>query len=174
MEIHNESLRLKNAAYKLRLPTSNGRETILAFHGTKLECHLSAFGPNGNLCSKSTCSVCSICHNNFKKSLSGSNITFLRFGHGIYFSVHSAKSHDYNYRSDRGGTRCLIACDVTIGRTSPTSDDMQNLQAPPSGYDSVTGVPGRSLNYPETVVYEEDAVLPRFLVFYKSDVRGSY
>jgi hypothetical protein len=35
------------------------------------------------------------------------------------------------------------------------------------GFDSVVGEPGKDLNYDEVVVYDEDAVLPRYLVVYK-------
>ena len=43
---------------------------------------------------------------------------------------------------------------------------MPNLQAPPSGCNSVVGVPGKSLNFDEIVVYDDCAAIPSYLIAY--------
>ena len=68
--------------------------------------------------------------------------------------------------------RAVFECQVAVGRTYETEEDW-NVddgsmpdELPPRGFDSVSGVPGRHLNYPETVVYDERACVPSFLVIY--------
>jgi hypothetical protein len=60
----------------------------------------------------------------------------------------------------------MILCDVACGRVYQTQYDNSSLTSAPYGFDSVEGVPGGSLNYPELVVYNEDAALPKYVVFY--------
>jgi len=47
--------------------------------------------------------------------------------------------------------------------------DQPTLKAPPQGFDSVLGQPGTGgvLNYPELVLFNEDAILPAYAVFYQ-------
>jgi hypothetical protein len=33
-------------------------------------------------------------------------------------------------------------------------------------FDSVVGIPGKDLNYDEIVIYDEDAVIPKYLIIY--------
>ena len=55
---------------------------------------------------------------------------------------------------------------------------MKSLKAPPSGYDCVYGRPGThkaggsSLNYAEVAVYNNNAVLPEYIIFYEKDGVG--
>ena len=46
---------------------------------------------------------------------------------------------------------------------------MSHLKGPPQGYDCVFGKVGSSLNYAEIVVYNPDAVLPRYIIVYQKD-----
>jgi hypothetical protein len=38
-----------------------------------------------------------------------------------------------------------------------------------AGCHSVMGIPGGSLNFPELVVYNSEAILPRYIIAYKKD-----
>jgi hypothetical protein len=44
---------------------------------------------------------------------------------------------------------------------------MPDLREAPAGYDSVIGTVGDALAYPEVIVYDEAAVLPRYIVIYR-------
>lgn len=46
------------------------------------------------------------------------------------------------------------------------SQNATNLKGPPPGFHSVQGVPGVDLNYEETVVYNNDAIRPGYLIVY--------
>ena len=50
--------------------------------------------------------------------------------------------------------------------------DQTHLTAPPWGYDSVYGQAGGSLNYPEVVLNDEEAILPRYVIMYPKDGIG--
>jgi len=90
-----------------------------------------------------------------------------RFGAGLYFAPDAAKSNDYT--QPYNSVRCLILCKVVVGNAKILYQDQSNLKAPPQGFDSVLGKPGGggALNYPELVLFNEDAVLPAYVVFYK-------
>lgn len=60
----------------------------------------------------------------------------------------------------------MILNRVAIGRSYKMRHNAVNLKGPPSGYNSVQGVPGAELNYEETVVYNNDAIRPGFLIVY--------
>jgi hypothetical protein len=98
----------------------------------------------------------------FKVSKSGTNISFARFGRGIYFAPNSSKANDYNEQS----VRSMFVCNVLAGNEYHSSDNMQSLTAPPTGYHSVRGVVGAKLNYPELVVYHDHAVLVTHIILY--------
>lgn len=40
------------------------------------------------------------------------------------------------------------------------------VTAPPAGHDSVLGETGQGLNYDELVFYRNDAIIPRYLLYY--------
>jgi len=60
----------------------------------------------------------------------------------------------------------MFLCYVVVGKGIILTQDNQSLVDPPDGYDSVLGDPGGSLNYDEVVVYDQDAVLPGYAIFY--------
>ena len=65
-------------------------------------------------------------------------------------------------------TTWKLLCDMLPGRKYVVQTNRQHLQGPPTGYDSVYGNVGKDLNYPELVVYNPDAVLPRYIIIYRS------
>jgi len=136
----------------------------MLWHGTALQCDL--FKNNFSPCHSPNCAVCNIVENNFILSRAQSNINFARFGNGIYFSPCSSKSHDYNGNSEKNGIRAMLLCQVIIGKPFVSRENLTDLMAPPSGYHSVYGEPGGALNYPEVVIWDEKAIVPKAIVFY--------
>ena len=126
-----------------------------------------------NLCVNDDCAVCSIIRVGFKTKKAQSNISFARFGRGVYFSSTSSKSHDYNARAERGlgaGRRSKLVCTVMVGRGHVSTTRPESLTAPPEGYHSVIGQPARrgELHFDELCVYDDAAALPRYLVIYRT------
>ncbi len=98
----------------------------------------------------------------FQLNYSGSNISFQRFGKGIYFAPHSSKANDYT--SDN--VRAMFLCKVVAGRKYVTQVNSSGMKAPPYGYNSVYGEPGKDLNYPELVIYDQRGAKATYLVLY--------
>ena len=63
----------------------------------------------------------------------------------------------------------MLLCDVCPGRRYPLETNSQQLTGPPTGFDSVYGKVGTKLNYPELVVYDTAAVMPRYIIVYRKD-----
>ena len=63
----------------------------------------------------------------------------------------------------------MLLCAVCPGRKYTLRTDHVNLKGPPAGYDCVYGQEGSSLNYAEIVVYNPDAVVPRYIIVYQKD-----
>lgn len=160
--ISNDPLARRYESYKNSLSLS--REELL-FHGTE-SCDLSR-----GLCN--SCSMCRISETGFKVSLAQTNISWDRFGRGIYFAPNSSKGHDYNQKSETPtGVRFLIVSKVALGRQYKTKRKMRNIHNPPIGYDSILGQPGKGLNYPEAVVYRDEAALPCYIIKYTAVTRN--
>jgi hypothetical protein len=140
------------------------------WHCTKLVCEVQK---TTKLCKLENCSVCGILrrgiffklkvlkNEGFQLKHSGLNITFQRFGKGIYFAPNSSKANDYT-----DAIRAMFLCKVAAGREYITQEDQSTLTAPPPGYDSVYGEPGQRLNYPELVIYDQRGVKVTHLVLY--------
>ena len=95
------------------------------------------------------------------------NVRFQRFGHGFYLAPHSSKCHDYT--EGCSGYRAMLLCDVCPGNKYYLRSNNVALIGPPPGYDCVYGHVGSSLNYPEIVLYNPDAVMPRYIIVYQKD-----
>ena len=63
----------------------------------------------------------------------------------------------------------MLLCDVCPGRKCLLKTNSKQLTGPPPGFDSVYGQVGDKLNYPEIVVYNPDAVMPRHITVYRKD-----
>lgn len=59
---------------------------------------------------------------------------------------------------------------MVVGNTLKLRTNTQTLTEPPWGYHSITGEPGHHLNYEETVVYDNDAIRPAFLIVYGEEL----
>ena len=148
-------------AYKQSL----GDQTVEPhYHGTKLTCNIIV---THTPCGDQNCGICGISCNGLDCRFIQKNINFQRFGRGFYLAPHSSKCHDYTQGSN--GYRAMLLCDVCPGNKYYLQSDNEKLTGPPPGYNSVFGQVGGSLNYPEIVVYNPDAVMPRYVIVYQKN-----
>lgn len=145
---------------------SSDVEHIL-FHGTFRACALGETEDDMRLCRLAQCSLCSIIRSSYDVKLCGTRRNFSRFGQGIYSTKCSSKADDY-CSSGRSGLklRFLLVNTVVVGWQNKCTRNKRSLANPGPGYHSVLGVPGVDLNYEETVVYNNDAIRPAFLIVY--------
>jgi len=139
----------------------------LLFHGTSRACALGEAGDNVRLCRLARCGLCSIIRSSYDLDLCGSNHKFSRFGQGIYTTKCSSKADDY-CSSERPDLklRFLLVNTVVVGWQKKRTRNKRSIVNAGPGYHSVLGVPGEDLNYEETVVYNNDAIRPAFLIVY--------
>ncbi|KAF8558126.1 ADP-ribosylation [Imleria badia] len=137
------------------------------WHGTTRECLLGENG-NANLCSSTSCSLCSIIRTSYSLNLFGKKTGWGRFGAGIYTSSTSSKSNDYSNNVKPSKQKAILLNKVVVGKGYKMTQDNTKLTAPPPGYDSVLAevVLGGSLNYDELVCYAENAIRPSYLLIY--------
>ena len=140
------------------------RTVFMCYHGTSLRCPIYETIAT---CGRKICGVCGIISNGFLEKFISANISYQRFGDAFYFAVNSSKSHDYT--QGHGEYRAMLLCKVAVGKRFITRRNHCDLGAPPSGYDSVHGKHGGTLNYDEIVVYNPEAVLPTHVLIYKKD-----
>ena len=134
------------------------------YHGTNLNCDITT---NQTLCENPACGICGIARNGFKKHcIQKRTSKFQRFGEGFYLAPNSSKSYDYpiNYSYKKYYIKAMLLCYVCPGRKYYRSHKYTSLTTPPKGFDSVYGQTGYKLNYEEIVLYEENSVLPRYII----------
>ncbi|KAI1313247.1 hypothetical protein F5Y03DRAFT_338523 [Xylaria venustula] len=139
----------------------------ILFHGTQRACNSGRWGSSLRYCKKSECNLCGILWRSFdvKKTAPGS-----MFGAGIYTTPSSSKADIYakNHRL-LSRRHAILICRVVSNRPQNLRVADHTLRSPAPGYDSVRGLTlaeGGSLNYPEVVVYRNDAIVPVGVVFY--------
>ncbi|KAL1724549.1 hypothetical protein EV715DRAFT_285711 [Schizophyllum commune] len=162
-------------ASELRNPRdpSFANETLL-FHGTRHTCLGDPSMSGTSLCDRFSCYSCGVVRASFKRDRCGQRHSFKRFGTGIYVSSCSSKADDY---FDDGGSdpgvRTLLVSKVVMGRPLELRYSDPSISEPPPGHHSVIGLPGGNLNYPETVVYHEDAIRPAYIIKYRYDTAAA-
>jgi len=158
------------------------------FHATGMTC---TFGIEQSAppCVDQSCAVCSICQTAFELRHAGggaltSTFGYLRYGRGLYFARHASKSNDYargteRTRSNGERYRVMFLCKVALGTPMHTRDErLEDTQINTlvmarghgGAYDSVVGLTtadGGALNYEESVVYDESAAIPSYLIVYR-------
>ena len=159
--IDNPKLQKQFEVYKSSLSVQTVSEH---FHGTSLKC---AIYQSSSICSDRKCGICGIVQRGILLEYKSSNITFQRFGDGFYLAPNSSKCHDYT--QGHGQYRAMLLFKVAEGRRYTVTNDNTTLKAPPSGYDSVYGKRGGSLNYDEIIVYKPEALLPTHILIYQKD-----
>ncbi|KAI5885939.1 uncharacterized protein SCHCODRAFT_02642866 [Schizophyllum commune H4-8] len=132
-------------ASELRNPRdpSFANETLL-FHGTR---HTMS---GTSLCDRFSCYSCGVVRASFKRD----------------------RCEADDYFDDGGsdpGVRTLLVSKVVMGRPLELRYSDPSISEPPPGHHSVVGLPGGNLNYPETVVYHEDAIRPAYIIKYRYD-----
>ena len=137
------------------------------FHGTTLKCDIKA--NNTRLCQFSNCGICGIVNEGFSfEHIKAGG--FQRFGKGFYLAPNSSKSNDYTapFIGNSTSYRAQLLCDVCPGNKYVLKKTDQSLAGPPVGCNSVYGQvgPGADLNYPEIVIYEPAAIMPRYIILY--------
>jgi hypothetical protein len=63
----------------------------------------------------------------------------------------------------------VLLCQVIHGKVKKESISNPKLSKEEiinQSFDSVVGIPGKDLNYDEIVIYDEDAVIPKYLIIY--------
>ena len=128
----------------------------------------------GCLCLDDDCGICGIVQEGFSPAKCGLHVKwFKRFGLAYYLAPNSSKCHEYS--EGYGRCRALLYCQVAQGKRYMAETNMGNLREPPAGCDSVYGQPGihrargGSLNYAEVAVYNPNAILPKYIIFYEKD-----
>jgi len=132
------------------------------WHGSNFKCDLRQ---NLTVCGQQGCAICGIVENNFLIKMAGTKFNWTRFGNGLYFAPDACKSNDYTSQN-ASGERALILSKVAVGKCYTVYQD-QHFTAPPPGYDSILGEVGQGLNFPELVLFTEEAVCPSYVVFYR-------
>jgi len=143
-----------------------GGNTRRRFHGTIRECCLGDNASENALCRLNGCNLCRIIQSSFQLAKAGQRTNFGRFGAGIYTSATSSKANDYSSGS-ASPNKAMLLNDVVMGRAVKLTWTDTSLTQPPQGYDAVIGEPGGDLNYDESVVYNNDAIRPSFLIIYR-------
>jgi len=147
----------------------------LFFHGTNRACTLGDTRVKDELCTKKECSLCAIIRHSFDIEKTGSKHSFSRFGPGIYTSACSSKADDY-FKNDispfKVQSRALLLNTVVYGNAQRLYHTDTSAGSQKSAFHSVMGVPGADLNYDETVVYNNEAIRPIYLIAYGRPERG--
>ena len=156
--VTNNTLEQKWRAYGRNVQVKDVEEL---YHGTMLACNITA---TRTLCNKGNCGICGISSAGLDTRCISKD-SFQRFGSGFYLAPNSSKCSDYTHGCH--GYKAMLTCDVLPGKKYTLQTNRRQLSGPPSGYDSVHGKVGGDLNYPELVVYNPDAVLPRYIIVYR-------
>jgi len=144
----------------------------MLFHGTKRACQLGDSPHRNRPCHFPECNLCHILKCTFSLGTAAASGLF---GPGIYTTTRASKADRYfSQISSRmhSHTRCVILSNVVVGHTEHRYHADKSHPRP--GYQSVSGVPGKTvinnhgtlLENDETVVYRTDAIRPTCVVVY--------
>ncbi|CAA0826546.1 zinc finger (C2H2 type) family protein [Striga hermonthica] len=162
-EEYRELVKIKASKLSKKHPRclADGNE-LLRFHGAFLECSLGTKG-SCSLCKSENCRVCRILRYGFstKKELTG--------GVGVFTASTSARAFESIQGPDCGvGPRkALIVCRVIAGRVHRQLENIQEMVGQ-TGFDSLAGKVGVHSNIEELYLLSPRALLPCFVVIYKS------
>ena len=162
--ISNDYLQRRWDEYKRTLGhLGHPQRTEEHYHGTVLACAITS---TQVLCRYRNCGICGIACAGMDPNCIRKNIDFQRFGSGFYLAPNSSKCNDYTEKNS-SGYKAMLLCDILPGRKYNLETNHQNLTGPPSGYDSVNGIVGCKLNYPEIVIYNPNAIMPKYIIVYQ-------
>ncbi|KAG6483133.1 uncharacterized protein LOC122014416 [Zingiber officinale] len=150
-EDYRDSIKMKANKLPKRHPrcTADGNE-LLRFHCTTFMCSVGLEGAT-NLCTSIPhCNLCSIMKNGFKKDCQGR----------IQTMATSGRAHDVAGITPEQKSAMLV-CRVVAGRVKRKQDEVEE-------YDSLAGSSGVYSNLDELFVFDPKAILPCFVVVYRS------
>jgi len=130
---------------------------VFRYHGTTRKCTLGATG-NTNLCTNTTCPLCSILKTSFKTSLANPSGAF---GAGVYSSSASNKAYSYT----GAGAGAMLLTKVVLGNIRKVTGWNEVMSCPPGFNSVVFERQNDCLN--ETIVYSDDAIRPVFLIMFQ-------
>ncbi|KAH7890552.1 hypothetical protein F5I97DRAFT_48644 [Phlebopus sp. FC_14] len=137
----------------------------MLFHGTLRTCQVGDDPWRVNPCDRYDCKLCSILRCSFDPSRSQDAM----FGHGVYVSPVSSKANIYS-KNPSSNLHAMLYANVTLGWTKTLYQAWHGLWQAPDGCDSVTAATraeGGAVEYPEMVVYREDAICVNSLIIYE-------
>ncbi|KAG9031671.1 hypothetical protein FS837_002916 [Tulasnella sp. UAMH 9824] len=134
-----------------------GNETR-RWHGTARECTVGDDPNNLDMCTSTSCGLCSVIRTGF-------DVAAGDYGLGIYTSAYSSTSHNYTRAATNGSPyRAMFLTRIVTGKehifTSGVTDP--NAKEPPAGYDSVAVGPDHSA----LIVFQNEAICLTWLVLY--------
>lgn len=166
LAIVNPALEDSLKEYKKSLSSWHSK-TKKYFHGTGFKCRLDLYQTP---CKRGDCGICGVSREGFQHVHVRER--WQRYGRGFYFAPNSSKSNDYCSKPDDAKLMAMLLCQVAPGKEHTSRKNMSDLKKPPKGCDSVHGKSKSLLfksvlNYDEIVVFNGDAVCPRYVLLYK-------
>ncbi|KAK0737431.1 hypothetical protein B0T21DRAFT_164297 [Apiosordaria backusii] len=150
---------------KWRKKYGNGK-FVERFHGTTRLCKVGDSGSELWRCGQAGCYLCSILRTSFDVGKANSKGMF---GKGIY-TTRASSTNIYTNSNTLSENRAILICRVVANRPERLSKADNEKNGVRAGFNSVEGLTksdGGGLNYPETVVYWNNAIVPVGLVVYR-------
>ncbi|KAH6893537.1 hypothetical protein B0T10DRAFT_604727 [Thelonectria olida] len=159
----NDMARQFEEKYKRR----SGARSSFLFHGTQRACNGGSRGGSFRACHDSDCYTCQVLRHGFQIGTGG------MFGAGIYSTPTSSKADSYarNYHL-RSSLHAVLICEVVCDRPQYVRNAQPGRTRPDRGYNCVkalTTSQGGMVNFPETIVYRRDAIIPVGVVIYSRE-----
>ncbi|KAE8712627.1 hexokinase-2 [Hibiscus syriacus] len=163
--------RALNSTKKNPRCAADGNE-LLRFHCTTLSCSLGARGSSSLCGSIPGCGVCTIIKQGFHNK--GGGVAAAAESKGVCTTASSGRAHDFLKCTD--GRMAMLVCRVIAGRVKRVADDAPPLEEDNSSsfsvstgsYDSIAAYTVVYSNLEELVVFNPRAILPCFVVIYKT------
>ncbi|XWS25900.1 hypothetical protein CRYUN_Cryun27aG0107100 [Craigia yunnanensis] len=157
--------RALNSTRKNPRCAADGNE-LLRFHCTTLSCSLGARGSSSLCDSIPGCGVCTLIRQGFQNKGGAAAAEFK----GVRTTASSGRAHDSLKSME--GRRAMLVCRVIAGRVKRVTDDApleeDNSSISAGSYDSLTAYAGVYSNLEELIVFNPRAILPCFVVIYKT------
>lgn len=155
-EEHREVVKIRASKLAKKHPRclADGNE-LLRFHGASVECSLGLKG-SSSLCASEECRVCRILRHGFVTNKEG-----------VFTASTSSRAIEMVDGDSSSLRKALIVCRVIAGRVHRPLDNMEEMLGQ-SGFDSVAGKLGAHSNIEELYLLSARALLPCFVVIYKS------
>uniref|UniRef100_A0A7N0V2Z6 C2H2-type domain-containing protein n=1 Tax=Kalanchoe fedtschenkoi TaxID=63787 RepID=A0A7N0V2Z6_KALFE len=153
-----DAIKLRASASAKKNPrcAADGNE-LLRFHCTTLSCALGSRNSSSLCAAIPGCNICTLIRHGFRPSDGGG---------GVFTAAGSGRAHDGVEENE--GQRAMIVCRVVAGRVRREGTAEPEEGGGGSGFDSVAGRAGSYSDLEELTVFNPRAILPCFVVIYKS------